>query len=433
MAVVRKSRAIVVGGGLSGLATAAYLGRAGFAVHLLERSQHLGGRAATTRRNGFSLNRGPHAIYNGGEAVEVLKELGVATPGGTPSLDGFALRDGTLHRLPVNPLSLLATTLFGLSAKAEASAWLVRLPKIDARALAGKSVSTWLGETGVRPDVRALFEAFFRLSAYANAPDVFSAETAVRQLQKASAGVLYVDGGWQTLVDGLAACAERAGAVIETDARAAALGREPQGSYILRLADGRSLKADLIVLALSPHEVAKLLETAGVAAPRSITDAVPVRMAALDLALSRLPSEKRRFVLGIDRPLYLSVHSSVAKLAPEDGALIHAGKYLADGDVDSEKDRAEIEALLDLAQPGWRDAVVVAEYLPRMVVAERLDLASEQGPAGRPASELPNLPGVFVAGDWTQGGSWLSDGSLGSARHVAKIIESRSAGRRAVA
>src|SRR5262249_57979689 len=53
----------VVGGGLAGLAAAAYLGRAGRKVTLFERSRSLGGRAATHENGGFRFNIGPHALY----------------------------------------------------------------------------------------------------------------------------------------------------------------------------------------------------------------------------------------------------------------------------------------------------------------------------------------------------------------------------------
>jgi phytoene dehydrogenase-like protein len=429
-----KTKIVVVGGGLAGLAVAAYVARArDFSVHVLERSKTLGGRARTTQRDGFTFNLGPHALYRKGEALEVLRELEVPVPGGKPSVDGWAYRAGSLHRLPVNTVSLLATTLFGIGGKAAAGTWLARVPMLDAGALAGRSVAEWLDATGVRGDVRSVLEAFLRLSSYANAPHLFSAETAVRQFQKAFANVVYVDGGWQTLVAGLASAAERRGVTIETGARVDGLAREPDGSYALRMSDGRTVACDELVLAVAPNEVARLLESTGVTVPDSITRTVPVRMATLDIGLSRLPNPKNRFVLGIDRPLYLSVHSAVAKLAPEGSALLHVGKYLTGDEGDPDLDRAELETLLDVAQPGWRDVVVHSEYLPRMVVAERLDLAEENGAAGRPPFEMPNLPGVYLAGDWVQGGSWLSDASLGSARAVARAIAARAEPRKAVA
>ena len=52
---------------------------------------------------------------------------------------------------------------------------------------------------------------------------------------------------------------------------------------------------------------------AQVAAQRWAAAAMPVKAACLDLALSRCRSRARTFALGIDRPLYFSVHSAVAE------------------------------------------------------------------------------------------------------------------------
>ena len=56
--------------------------------------------------------------------------------------------------------------------------------------------------------------------------------------------------------------------------------------------------------------------------------AIPVKAACLDIALERLPEPQTTFALGIDRPLYLSVHSAAAKLAPEGNAVVHVAMYL---------------------------------------------------------------------------------------------------------
>jgi phytoene dehydrogenase-like protein len=141
-------------------------------------------------------------------------------------------------------------------------------------------------------------------------------------------------------------------------------------------------------------------------------------------------------VLGVDRPLYLSVHSAVSALAPAGKALIHVAKYLdregaAHGDPVA--DRRELEALLDLAQPGWRELVVHSQYLPRMAVMERLDRADEGGARGRPTPEIDDLPGVYVAGDWVQGGGWLCDAAIGSARRAAQAVSARACLARNVA
>jgi hypothetical protein len=51
----------------------------------------------------------------------------------------------------------------------------------------------------------------------------------------------------------------------------------------------------------------------------------------------------------------------------------------------------------------------------------------------RPDVDVPGLPGVVVAGDWVQGGAWLADASLGSARRAARSIVTQLSPARAVA
>ncbi len=69
-----KKLVIIVGGGLAGLATAAYLAKAGRPVTVLERSKELGGRADTHVSKGYFFNLGPHALYAKGAGRAVLDE-----------------------------------------------------------------------------------------------------------------------------------------------------------------------------------------------------------------------------------------------------------------------------------------------------------------------------------------------------------------------
>src|SRR5437879_4624714 len=109
--------AIVVGGGLAGLTAATLLARAGARVTLYERSTTLGGRAITQNEAGFLLNLGPHALYRGGAAARVLRQLEVDVPGGVPKASGgHAVAGGVAHTLPAGPISLLTTGLLRLPA-----------------------------------------------------------------------------------------------------------------------------------------------------------------------------------------------------------------------------------------------------------------------------------------------------------------------------
>ncbi len=424
---------VVIGGGLAGLGTAAFAARAGLRVELVERAASLGGRAATTWCDGFAFNRGPHALFHAGEAMSVLRDLGVPVPGGVPPSHGFALKDGKLHRLPTAFGSLLTSGLLSLRHKVVAAECLTKIPKLDDESVANDSVASWLARMGLPPEVRALIEAFVRLSTYGNAPESFSAKTALGQLKRAQAGVTYVDGGWQTLVDGLAERAAGYGATLTTGVRATSL--DGDGPYLVTLDDGRTFATDAVVLATSPLMASTLLAPRAPSTRRGLASVVPICMASLTVALRRLPRREPRFVLGVDRPFYLSVHSGVAKVAPDGGALVHVGKYLPPGPRDADSDRVELESLLELAQPGFRDVLMHAEYLPQIRVVERLDLASERGAEGRPPLEVPELPGVYLAGDWVRGEEWLADASLASSRRVAEriVASARRVPARAVA
>jgi phytoene dehydrogenase-like protein len=427
---MKQADVVVIGGGLAGLTAAAYAAKAGLSVHVYERASELGGRGATRAEDGFFLNRGAHALYRASDATVVLSELGVAHHGRPVPNSGKALLKGQLFQLPTGALSLFTTGLLSLRAKAVAARWLDRTPRLSPRSIEHLSVTEWL--EGCPPEVGALMEAFIRLSTYVNAPEVLSAGTALMQLQRALAGVLYVDGGWKTLVDGIAARGTKWGTRITRGARAVRLQPVEHG-YEVAFADGTVVPARAVVLAVPPHDAANLLATSGVALPRSFVQTVPGRVAALDLALSRVPNPETRFIVGIDRPLYLSVHSAVAKLAPEGKGVIHVMKYLPQTETDPMEDRRELEALLDDAQPGWRAEVVHEQYLPRMTAVERLDLSREGGMQARPDVDVSGLPGVVVAGDWVQGGAWLADASLGSARRAARSVVARLSPVKAVA
>jgi phytoene dehydrogenase-like protein len=146
-----------------------------------------------------------------------------------------------------------------------------------------------------------------------------------------------------------------------------------------------------------------------------------VRAACLDLALASLPDPRATFALGMDRPLYLSVHSAAARLAPEGGALVHAARYLDPSEPeDAERDRGEIERVLDLVQPGWREQVVHKRFLPHLVVTHGLVTAARGATAGRPGPEVPGTRGLYVAGDWVGPEGQLADASLASARRAAE-------------
>ena len=433
----KRTDVAIVGGGLAGLAAAALTARAGKAVLVLEKGRAAGGRAATQTKAGFSFNQGPHALYRGGAAMRVLKTLGITPSGGVPNVAGsFALDGGRLHTLPGGFVSLLSTSLLSLAGKLELGRFFTRLPRLSAADHDRESVETWHAAAIHDADVRRFLRAFIRLSTYAADSRRLSAGVAIAQMQSALAsGVLYLDGGWQTLVESLAKATRDAGGDLSCGARAVAIEPESRGHRV-RLADGNSVLASAVIVAASPEVAAEIVAGGShEGLRRRAESARPVRAACLDLGLSTTPHPKAKFALGVDRPLYFSLHSAAARLAPPDGALIHVAKYLGADAADDATDAApELEALVDRLHPGWRDVAIERRFLPNMIVANDLPTAEMGGTAGRASVALADLPGVFFAGDWVGPEGLLADASFASAAAAAERALADASGiRRAVA
>jgi phytoene dehydrogenase-like protein len=426
---------IVVGGGLAGLATATYIARAGRTVTLFEKASAVGGRATTHTKNGFYFNLGPHALYRGSYGIQVLNELGVQFTGGVPGGSGaYGIVRGEKHTLPGGFVSLLSTGLLSLSGKLETARFLGAVQKIDPHPLQRLTVHEWLEHTFRQPDVRQLIQTFIRVATYTNDPQHQSAGAAVAQLQTAlKSGVCYVDGGWQTLVDGLRNAAQAAGVQIEMGKRVQSIDHDPVVRGV-RLADGTVYAASAVIIAGGPSEAAALIKGERTILHRWAEETIPVTAACLDVALTHLPKPRALIAFGVDQPWYLSVHSAVAKLAPNDSALIHVAKYLNPHEhTDPKSDEHELETLLDLVQPGWRKVLIERRFLPHMVVSHALVTAVAGGLPGRPGPTIPGLRHVYVVGDWVGSEGLLADASLVSAKRAAHLVLQSEENRTAAA
>lgn len=418
MVTTRTGKVAIVGGGLAGLATAAYLARDGHQVTLFEQSKTLGGRGATTGHAGYLHNMGPHALYRGGSAEAVLADLEIAYTGRTPSLAGVAVRNGRTFSLPVGGRSLLSTRLFGIRARVEAGRQLYSLRHGypgDTR-----TVQEWLDGEFAQPAARDYAAALIRLATYSNAPEVIPLDDASRQFAGSAKGVLYLDGGWQTLADGLRERARAAGAEVRVGQRVETVSEGPGRG--LRLAGGAFFEADAVILAVPPAAAGRLFP-ANEALRSAGEDAIPAQVACLDVGLVRLPNARRTFALGVDVPYYFSVHSLFARLAPEGRVLASVAKYIPAGEQhDAERDLAGLEGFLDVVQPGWRAFEEHRQYLPNMSAHSALPRTGRGGIAGRPGPSVPGAEGMFIAGDWVGDGGWIGDGTLGSAKLASAAV-----------
>jgi phytoene dehydrogenase-like protein len=400
---------IVIGAGLAGLTAGLQLARMDVPVAVLDGGSQPGGRARSTLRDGFALNLGPHGLAASGPGTAILAELGIDLPGDRPAVHRARLLLG--GRL-VGPLERRAgagglRTLAGLG-------------RLAAQARNGDpegSVRSWIDANVRDQRARDTATAMARLATYADALDEQAADVMAESLR--GGGVRYLDGGWSGLVERLQDAAVAAGADLLAGVGVRAVRPTPAG-WRVGLRDGTEFDAAAVIIAAGgPADAAQLLEgAAGEVLAGWSSRAVPVRMAALDVALAHRPAGPS-LVLGIDEPLYLSVQSDASRIAPEGGAVIQVARFLPLGCHAPAHTRARLEALLDQVTAGWRDEVVHARYLPNLTVTHDGGHVAAGGRRGRPGPAVPGASGLYVAGDWVGTRGTLSQASIASAAQAA--------------
>jgi phytoene dehydrogenase-like protein len=406
----------VVGSGVAGLVAAWCAADRGARVVLVD-PHPPGGRAQVDHRNGFTLNRGPRALYWRGRAHRTLSSLGIELAGARPVTAGSAaLAGGQLHPLPTGLTTLARTTLLAGSERRAVARLLAGAAR--AAAPADQSLAGWLDERSAEGRPRQLVEALVRLATYADAPEQLPAVVALRAVRTAStSGVRYLDGGFGSIVDQLLQGLDARSVTVLTQRvdQVVPLG----AGFALRSAGGE-LEADAVVLACGgPATAARLLGGPPTSWPQL---GPPARAACLELGVAQVPA--RRFVVGIDEPLYLSVHSPPARLAPEGSAVVHVMRYRAPGDsLGHVETRARLEALA--AQAGIAPGDIVEQrYLHDLEVTGALPTVHAGGMTARVPVAIPEVPGAFLAGDWVGPEGMLLDAAVASAA---------SAGQRAAA
>lgn len=111
--------AIVVGGGITGLACTFRLQKLGIPVLLLEASDRLGGVVDTVEQRGFLFEAGPQCPRFPPILQELVRDLGLERRflRADRRARRYILKDGRLFPAPFSPFGLLSTPLVGLNSK----------------------------------------------------------------------------------------------------------------------------------------------------------------------------------------------------------------------------------------------------------------------------------------------------------------------------
>jgi oxygen-dependent protoporphyrinogen oxidase len=315
-----RASAVVIGGGISGLATATRLAERldPASVVLVEGESRLGGKIRTERTGGFVLEGGPDCFLAAKPAgVELCRRLGIADRlvGTNPELRrSYVKREGRLHPLPdgitglvpSRLMPLLTTGILSLRGRMRAGLELLvpRARSTAEESVAGFSRRRFGGEAYdwlIEPLLSGIFagdgeelslEATFPQLRQTELRDgsllkpLLTARVRSRAPSAAPMGFVTLPGGLGELVDALTARLTGSRVLTGTNVRSvrgAVVGR----GYRVELTDGRSIETDAVVLATPAHASAAIVESLDPDLAAALREIPFVSTATVSLAFER--------------------------------------------------------------------------------------------------------------------------------------------------
>ena len=110
-----RTEALVVGAGISGLATAYALQKAGIATRVVEAAARPGGVIQSVKRDGYLVECGPQSFSGNGSISAMCRDLGILEERvlADPKAPRYVLIDGKLQNVPMGPGLLASSFLSG--------------------------------------------------------------------------------------------------------------------------------------------------------------------------------------------------------------------------------------------------------------------------------------------------------------------------------
>jgi phytoene dehydrogenase-like protein len=434
-----KSDAVIIGGGMAGLATGALLAKQGKRVVVLEKGNQPGGRAYTYEDKGFTLNYGPHAMYTpeSGILADVMRRLGRPVPkcGYVDPMHVYWADGDRLAVIGAKLHQVLTTKLFSMGERLQVVRFMlaIRSAKTDAIAL-GTTWRDWVESQTGDPAVRRFANALGTVNSYTRPAADLGAAWLLAHLQRtlfAKDSVGYMSGGFRSMYDIFIDELLASGGTLITGKRVERVEVD-DGRIVAAITSDARYEADAFVCTLPPQDAPAIAPDGSAlhAEMERWTALEDVRALCMDLGFSRKVRDDLALVLDIERDLYYSVHSyTTPDLAPASGQLLHAIAYLSPEEAASDsllqRRKDELVAGLDVHFPDWREAIAVERTLSAVRVA-----GARQTPENR--KQLVPLrtaaaSNLYFAGDARDIPYNLTQIVLASAMEVADAIVSTPA------
>lgn len=443
---MKARRVVVIGGGITGLATAHALvtgaEKRGVAVEvtLLERSDRVGGSIRTIRRDGYTIDAGPDSwVASKPQATALAKDLGLESEL-MPTIEAtrrvyiawkgglHPLPEGLVLAVPTQVMPMVKTPLFSLAGKArmgleplvprrefgpdddESIGDFVtrRLGREMTERLAAPLLGGIFAGDATEISIRATFPQFVEMEKKHGSLVV--AMRAARKAMGASSGkpppsaFLSLKGGVGTLVDALA---KSLGDRIRKGARVARISRADAGRWRVEVEGAEAIVADDVVVAAPSHAAVEALRGVDAELERELGAIQYASTATVFLAYERADVKHPLDAVGflvprpLGRPILAATWASSKweHRAPEGGVLMRAffggawgEELLAKSDEELvETARGELGALMGL------EAKPLFSQVFRFVRASPQPKVGHLGRVARIRARLGALGGLHIA------------------------------------
>lgn len=431
----RKMKVAIIGGGLAGLTTAAYLSESPHVEGVLfERSPQLGGRAFTYEKSGFTLNYGAHAIYGiDRHTISRLEnELGLTFS--SKQVDRRKVmyeKHDQVTEAPLDFVNLMKTELLGAKQKVrfvgEITAIIAQIHKLKHYATLGD----YLAESNADEDVKELWEHLVCSNFFVTPEDARKVPGAAisqyyQNLFLSGRPVNYILGSWAVITNQLRQKIELSPHWSIALREGIDSIRFEAGQYWLKTKH-REEAFDRVVFAMPVQQVVKLLkDTAWEPFITPFEGNSSTEVMVYDVGLNRVVARPFSYISDMNHKMFITdVSATDHTLIPEGGQLLQGVAYLNDEDFEDEDKRKEylenrmlhMEQLLDKHYPGWRDAVEVKRVSKKAMVQSVKNIASNRMLPVR----LESVP-FYFCGDGCEGKGELAERAFSSARHAAQLV-----------
>ena len=450
---------LVIGGGISGLATAYHLSRMGKTVTVLEATSRIGGAVGSIEEDGWLRELGPNSLVQTPEMAALMSALDLGSEiieANTVAKKRFVAKNGHPVALPGNPLELLTSPLFSMGDlwHLAREAWIKPVNKEETiaefvRRRLGQGFLDW----AVDPFVSGVYAGDpNRLSVQAAIPKIYAFEQesgslirgGIAKMKAAKAnpapvtlpakGKLFsFKRGLQTLTDALATAITSSGrGNIQLDSAITNIQRLPEGGWSVKTVQGKTFHTRQLILSTPAHVSAQLLgEVDGpLAETLAAIEYPPVTSVVMGFDRSQvahpldgfgllLPSKEKKRTLGV---LFSST------LFPN---RTPAGKVLLSSFIGGRKDpeaaQGDDQELLDRVL-GDLSPLLGIKGKPEFLRVKRWQQAIPQYEIGylelqeKISQRLTALPGLSLNGNW-RGGIAVGDCLNNGKKLAERLIE----------